>query len=135
MNHESLMTGEQQPAPGWQVLFGVGPIDPAFAAVLPCSIGMVTSTWPKLAPACSTHTLCRDQTVPLSCATCRFDSIGSLLRSQAGLHASASPMGQRRSVKGLYMYGGVGCGKTMLMDLLVSAAPREFQVRGCRPRW
>ena len=29
--------------------------------------------------------------------------------------------------KGLYMYGGVGVGKTMLMDLLVKAAPSQFQ--------
>jgi hypothetical protein len=26
------------------------------------------------------------------------------------------------------MFGGVGCGKTMLMDLLVASAPKEFQV-------
>ena len=27
------------------------------------------------------------------------------------------------------MYGGVGCGKTMLMDLLVAAAPKQFFLR------
>ncbi|KAF6261142.1 AFG1-like ATPase-domain-containing protein [Scenedesmus sp. NREL 46B-D3] len=27
------------------------------------------------------------------------------------------------------MHGGVGCGKTMLMDLLVASAPKEFQVQ------
>ena len=32
-------------------------------------------------------------------------------------------------VKGVYMYGGVGCGKTMLMDLLVAAAPKQFFLR------
>eukprot|EP00878_Enallax_costatus_P014061 GHUV01014705.1.p1 GENE.GHUV01014705.1~~GHUV01014705.1.p1 ORF type:complete len:299 (+),score=52.41 GHUV01014705.1:2088-2984(+) len=37
-------------------------------------------------------------------------------------------MGRRPAVKGLYMFGGVGCGKTMLMDLLVASAPKEFQV-------
>ena len=31
---------------------------------------------------------------------------------------------------GLYMYGGVGVGKTMLMDLLVKCAPSQFQA--CR---
>lgn len=31
---------------------------------------------------------------------------------------------------GLYMHGGVGTGKTMLMDLLVGSAPPEFKV-GC----
>ena len=27
------------------------------------------------------------------------------------------------------MYGGVGCGKTMLMDLLVAAAQKSFHLR------
>ena len=31
-------------------------------------------------------------------------------------------------VEGMYMYGGVGCGKTMLMDLFVACAPPEFKV-------
>eukprot|EP00879_Flechtneria_rotunda_P012649 GHRR01013207.1.p1 GENE.GHRR01013207.1~~GHRR01013207.1.p1 ORF type:complete len:536 (+),score=192.87 GHRR01013207.1:1802-3409(+) len=57
-----------------------------------------------------------------------FDGISMLLRSQSGLQGSAGPHGQRFHVRGLYMYGGVGCGKTMLMDMLVEAAPREFQV-------
>ena len=30
--------------------------------------------------------------------------------------------------RGLYMHGGVGTGKTMLMDLLVETAPPEFKV-------
>jgi predicted ATPase len=60
---------------------------------------------------------------------CRFDGLSTLLKSQSGLHGTAGPGGRRPSIKGLYMYGGVGCGKTMLMDLLVAAAPREFQVR------
>ena len=38
----------------------------------------------------------------------------------------AAPSAQR--VPGLYMYGGVGVGKTMLMDLLVKAAPPQFKV-------
>lgn len=32
------------------------------------------------------------------------------------------------AVRGLYMYGGVGVGKTMLMDLLAKNAPGYFQV-------
>ena len=32
-------------------------------------------------------------------------------------------------VKGLYLYGGVGCGKTMLMDILFHEAPIEHKVR------
>ncbi|PRW45043.1 vacuolar -sorting-associated 33-like protein [Chlorella sorokiniana] len=37
--------------------------------------------------------------------------------------AAAAP-----AVQGLYMYGGVGVGKTMLMDLLVKEAPPYFQL-------
>lgn len=36
----------------------------------------------------------------------------------------ATPM-----VKGLYLYGGVGCGKTMLMDMFASSVPRDMKVR------
>jgi predicted ATPase len=40
----------------------------------------------------------------------------------------AKPASRRKAPQGLYMYGGVGTGKTMLMDLLVTAAPPEFKV-------
>ena len=33
-----------------------------------------------------------------------------------------------RPPRGLYMWGGVGTGKTMLMDLLAANAPPEFKV-------
>lgn len=33
--------------------------------------------------------------------------------------------------RGLYMYGGVGTGKTMLMDLFAESAPPEFQASFC----
>lgn len=36
---------------------------------------------------------------------------------------------QQEAVKGLYMYGGVGCGKTMLMDMFATSVPREMNVR------
>lgn len=42
--------------------------------------------------------------------------------------SESSPKAGREAPRGLYMYGGVGVGKTMLMDLLVAAAPPEFQV-------
>ena len=38
---------------------------------------------------------------------------------------------QQTKLQGLYMYGGVGVGKTMLMDLLAHSAPSSFQV--CAP--
>ncbi|KAG1667947.1 hypothetical protein FOA52_008319 [Chlamydomonas sp. UWO 241] len=41
--------------------------------------------------------------------------------------ASTEPL-TKPAVEGLYMHGGVGCGKTMLMDLFVDAAPAELQV-------
>jgi predicted ATPase len=36
---------------------------------------------------------------------------------------------KQESVKGLYMYGGVGCGKTMLMDMFATSVPRDMNVR------
>lgn len=43
--------------------------------------------------------------------------------------ASSDSQSEGSGIKGMYMYGGVGCGKTMIMDLLVSSAPQEFKVR------
>lgn len=60
----------------------------------------------------------------------RFSELSTLIKSRSGLHGAALPSGSRTHVRGLYMFGGVGCGKTMLMDLLVASAPREFQVGG-----
>jgi predicted ATPase len=58
----------------------------------------------------------------------RFSELSTLIKSGAGLHGSSLPSGHRKAIQGLYMFGGVGCGKTMLMDLLVASAPKEFQV-------
>lgn len=41
---------------------------------------------------------------------------------------SATRQTSSRQVKGLYMYGGVGCGKTMLMDMFASSVPRDLKV-------
>jgi cell division protein ZapE len=40
-----------------------------------------------------------------------------------------SPEEKPRAPRGIYMWGGVGTGKTMLMDLLAESAPPEFQAR------
>lgn len=51
-------------------------------------------------------------------------------RALHGDGTAAAVQGGRAPVpQGLYMFGGVGCGKTMLMDLLVESTPREFKVR------
>eukprot|EP00798_Chlamydomonas_sp_ICE-L_P027119 gene27119-2347_t len=42
---------------------------------------------------------------------------------------SGSAHGIHPEIEGLYMYGGVGCGKTMLMDMFVNCAPPEFKVK------
>jgi predicted ATPase len=42
---------------------------------------------------------------------------------------STSEDAPKEGVKGLYMYGGVGCGKTMLMDMFASSVPRDLNVR------
>ncbi|KXZ44587.1 hypothetical protein GPECTOR_65g205 [Gonium pectorale] len=44
------------------------------------------------------------------------------------LGRGAPAPGVAHAVRGLYMYGGVGCGKTMLMDLFVHTAPPHFKV-------
>lgn len=57
-------------------------------------------------------------------SVCRWDGITRVLegRSRQPAKPDLPP--------GLYMYGGVGVGKTMLMDLLVKCAPSQFQA--CR---
>ncbi|KAK9837545.1 hypothetical protein WJX84_004210 [Apatococcus fuscideae] len=52
-----------------------------------------------------------------------WQGLGHLLRRE---QAADVP---RQRTRGLYMYGGVGVGKTMLMDLLVEAAETEFKLR------
>ena len=61
-----------------------------------------------------------------NCSLRRWDGISRVLEGRGRQHAKpAMP-------PGLYMYGGVGVGKTMLMDLLVKCAPSQFQA--CRAR-
>lgn len=42
-----------------------------------------------------------------------------------------APPNDHRGVKGLYMYGGVGCGKTMLMDMFAHSIPSSLSVSIC----
>lgn len=60
-----------------------------------------------------------------------WQSVSSIMSGggEDGMDSEDAQHGATKStVKGLYMYGGVGCGKTMLMDLFVASAPLEFKV-------
>ncbi|CUG86904.1 ATPase, putative [Bodo saltans] len=48
------------------------------------------------------------------------------LRKAAGLQDEFHPLSH---VKGLYLYGGVGCGKTMIMDILFNECPLQKKMR------
>lgn len=54
----------------------------------------------------------------------RWQGISSFITDRA----KGPDQPQPSPAKGLYMYGGVGTGKTMLMDLLVHSAPPQFKV-------
>lgn len=45
--------------------------------------------------------------------------------------SQSKPTCGSQAVQGLYMFGGVGVGKTMLMDLFVFSSAPEFRVRFC----
>ena len=55
----------------------------------------------------------------------RWESLG-LLGKEPKQAAAHMP-------RGLYLYGGVGTGKTMLMDLLVNSAPPHFKASSPSP--
>lgn len=55
-----------------------------------------------------------------------WSALGKALSSDSTAEDSAP---EAQPARGLYMYGGVGVGKTMLMDLFVESAPREFKVQ------
>ena len=56
------------------------------------------------------------------------DGVRALHRWQSIFSGRGDPA-HARPPRGLYMWGGVGTGKTMLMDLLAASAPPEFRVR------
>jgi len=53
----------------------------------------------------------------------------SFMGSSGQSDSSSGGGGAGSAPRGLYMHGGVGVGKTMLMDLLASSAPSEFKLR------
>ncbi|GLC33066.1 hypothetical protein PLESTB_000374200 [Pleodorina starrii] len=57
-----------------------------------------------------------------------FASLGRALSGGGNGGAAGAAADAADAVRGLYMYGGVGCGKTMLMDLFVGTAPSHFRV-------
>ncbi|KAK9844048.1 hypothetical protein WJX81_002985 [Elliptochloris bilobata] len=61
------------------------------------------------------------------------DHVGASQKEQhawwQSIFGGRSSPAHSRPPRGLYMWGGVGTGKTMLMDLLAASAPPEFQLR------
>ena len=55
----------------------------------------------------------------------RWDAVTSVASSTPAADAEPST---EPSIRGVYAWGGVGVGKTMLMDLFVAVAPRQFRV-------
>lgn len=55
----------------------------------------------------------------------RAKAINAFHREQGILYSGFHPLSQ--SVKGLYLWGGVGCGKTYLMDLLYDVTPTNIK--------
>ncbi len=56
----------------------------------------------------------------VACAP-RWEGLGQILQRDEAEQRPKMP-------RGLYMHGGVGTGKTMLMDLMAESAPTHFQV-------
>jgi protein AFG1 len=54
---------------------------------------------------------------------------GGWLSSLFSSSASASAVPNPSSIKGLYLWGGVGCGKTFIMDLFYNSLPSTLPRR------
>ena len=63
-------------------------------------------------------------------ANCSADSAEAACR-WSRLMGSREHREAPQALQGLYMWGGVGVGKTMLMDLFAQAAPGQFKVSLC----
>ena len=59
--------------------------------------------------------------------TDRWSNLSHMLDSDKG--RDTAPHSAAEAPRGLYMYGGVGTGKTMLMDLFVRSCPPEWKAR------
>ena len=59
----------------------------------------------------------------------RWEGLTHFLKGRGGSSADHS----RPITRGLYMHGGVGVGKTMLMDMFARSAPQEFKVGSWGP--
>ena len=66
---------------------------------------------------------------PHARACCTFTKTGhpSAFMLRRWQELLGSPKEKPKPPRGIYMWGGVGTGKTMLMDLLAESAPPEFQ--------
>ena len=90
------------------------------SSLLPAPVPSFATPHPFLPHSTLPHTLCAEPAPSSS----RGGWFSGLFGARQESTAAAAP-----AVQGLYMYGGVGVGKTMLMDLMAKHAPDYFKVR------
>lgn len=98
-------------------------------------VDMAQGRFIRLLQACCAALLCNAD-LPCQCGKGKTFFYHITLQCRfTRLMQGAPPAAQQAKLQGLYMWGGVGVGKTMLMDLLAHSAPSSFQVRRLTHMW